>query len=465
MLRNVATLTSTTPLTDSTLVTDETTRVLYSNGPQADLEVVKTASQPAVLGGGQVTFTLAITNNGPSPASTVQVLDLLPDGLTLVRVQSSKGFCIAGVSCLVGALDYGVDANGVPLIRGTAVITVVARAAIDLVDGQVLTNTAYVQSEKEDPLPDNNLDDASVTVNAQYADVAIAKAGPLLATAGDIMTYTLTVSNQGPAVAANVIVRDPLPVGVHFVGAVPAPTGGTLAEPLWQLGSLATGAVTTIQLAVQVAEDAQPALLIINTVSVTSTTPDAFLGNNRATATTQSYGAADLEVIKQVNRAVAMGDDIVTYTITVNNHGPSLSDRVDVKELLPAGVTLLSMASSQGACVDHICQLGNIGVDQPAVITASVRVISPTMPPGTVLTNTAVAFTNTPDTNPDDNADSVPITIGPVVNLSALKTTLAQTATVGTVISYTVIVTNHGPSAAPSIIITDRVPYRFTYLW
>ena len=58
-----------------------------------------------------------------------------------------------------------------------------------------------------------------------------------------------------------------------------------------------------------------------------------------------------------------------------------------VKELLPAGVTLLSMASSQGACVDHICQLGNIGVDQPAVITASVRVISPTMPPGTVLTN------------------------------------------------------------------------------
>ena len=120
----------------------------------------------------------------------------------------------------------------------------------------------------------------------------------------------------------------------------------------------------------------------------------------------------------------------------MSNLGPSLSDRVDVKELIPHGAELLGLGASQGVCVSSICQVGNITVDEPVVITASVRVISPTMAPGAVLTNTAAVFTNTPDPNPDNNQDSVGVKIGPVVNLSALKTTHAQTATVGTVISF-----------------------------
>ncbi|MBK8799125.1 MAG: DUF11 domain-containing protein [Anaerolineales bacterium] len=464
MLRNTAALTSTTPLTNSTLFADETTHVVLSGGPQADLEVVKTTDAPIIRGGGAVTFTMTITNHGPSPVRNAQLLDLLPDGLTLVSVRTSQGFCNAGINCLLGALDFGVDANGAPNIVGTATVTVVARAGIDLTDGVVITNTAYVQSELTDPRPENNLDEASVSVSAQHADVYIVKTGALLATAGDIMTYTLTVGNRGPAVAENVTVHDPMPVGVGYVTAIPAPTGGSTAEPMWHIDLLPVGAIATIQLVVQVAPQAPAALIIINTASVTSTTPDANLANNHSTITTQSYGAADLEVVKVADRSVVFGGEIINYTITVSNLGPSLSDRVDVKELIPHGAELLGLGASQGVCVSSICQVGNITVDEPVVITASVRVISPTMAPGAVLTNTAAVFTNTPDPNPDNNQDSVGVKIGPVVNLSALKTTHAQTATVGTVISFTLIITNHGPSAAPSIVITDHLPYRFTYL-
>jgi uncharacterized repeat protein (TIGR01451 family) len=464
VLRNVATLTSTTPLTNSTLVADETTRVLVSGGPQADLEVVKRAEAPSAPGGGLVTFTLAITNHGPSPVRSVQLLDLLPDGLTLVRVHTSQGFCNGGVSCLLGALDFGVDANGAPLIVGTAVVTLVARVDSELADGAVITNTAYVQSELADPQPENNLDDASVSVSAQSADLYIGKQAALYATAGDYLTYTLTVGNRGPAAAENATVRDPMPVGVRYVSATPAPTGGAVAEPLWNLGLLPAGASTTIQVMVQVDPQAPPGLIIMNTAQVTSTTPDLNPANNQATATTQSYGAADLELVKQADRGVVFGGETITYTITITNHGPSLSDRVDVKELIPPGTELTTLGASQGVCVSAICQVGNIAVGQPVVITATVHVISPTMPPGTVLTNTAALFTNTPDPTPEDNQDSAGVQIGPVVELSALKMTVAQTATVGTVISFTLIVTNHGPSAAPSIIITDHLPYRFTYL-
>jgi uncharacterized repeat protein (TIGR01451 family) len=464
MLYNVATITSATPLIDSILEADEPTRILPPSGPMADLEIVKSTDTPVVGGGDLVTFTLMITNHGPSPVSNAQALDLLPDGLTLVSISSSQGFCNAGVNCLLGALDFGVNANGEPVIVGTATITIVARAAIDLADGSVITNTAYVESEKYDPQPQNNLDEADVTVVARYADVYLLKAGALLATAGEVLTYTLTVGNYGPATAENVVVSDPLPAGVRYLRAIPAPTGGSAMAPIWELGSLAMGVTTTIQVVVEVDPQAPPALVLVNTARVDSTTPDTNLANNQATVTTQSYGAADLEVIKTAGQEIVYGDDVVYYTITVNNLGPSLSDRVDIKDLIPPGTDLLSLYTSQGVCVNAICQLGNIPVGESVVITAAVQVISPTFPPGTVLTNTAVAFTNTPDPNPENNQDSDSVIVGPVVNLSVLKTSAVQTVTVGTIISYTMIVTNHGPSTAPLIIVTDHMPSGFVYL-
>ncbi|MDW8440242.1 MAG: hypothetical protein RML96_07195 [Caldilineaceae bacterium] len=464
LLRNTAALTSATPLTNSTLFADETTRVTRSGGPTADLELIKVVDTAAVSGGSDVTFTLRITNHGPSPVRNAQLLDLLPIGLTPMRIQTSQGFCNAGITCLLGALDFVADMDGNPAIEGSAVVTIVARAALDLADGVVLTNTAFVQSELIDPAPDNNLDDAGVTVSARFADIAVRKVGALYATAGEVITYTLTVENSGPATARNVTLSDPMPTGVHYVSSTPAPTSGSVDNPVWEIGSLAPGELSAIELVVQVDPQAPPALIIINTAHVSSTTPDLNLSNNQATATTQSYGAADLEVLKAADREIAYGNDVVHYTITVNNLGPSLSDRVDVKELIPPGAELLSLNASQGACVSAICQVGNIAVGEPVVITAAVRIISPTFPPGTVLTNTAVAFTNTPDPNPANNQGGDSVTVGPVVNLAALKLTRVQTAVVGTAISYTVLVTNYGPSDAPAVVITDHLPYRFVYL-
>ena len=210
--------------------------------------------------------------------------------------------------------------------------------------------------------------------------------------------------------------------------------------------------------------ETQAAFLIRNTATVSTTTPDPNAANNTSSAQTQSYGQADLEVIKASDTQVVLGDDTVQYTITVNNHGPSISQRVDVKDQLPPGMELLSLGASQGVCVDHICQLGDIDVDRSVEITAVARVISPTAAPGTVLTNTATAFTNTPDPKPEDNSDGTGVTVGPVVNLGIAKTTRTTTATVGTTISYTVIVTNYGPSDAPAVVARDEVPYGFLYL-
>ena len=88
-----------------------------------------------------------------------------------------------------------------------------------------LSNTATVSSSTDDPNTANNSATATTTVNqpATHADLSITKGdAPDPVTAGQQLTYTLTVANGGPDAAAAVAVSDPLPAGVSFVSATPS---------------------------------------------------------------------------------------------------------------------------------------------------------------------------------------------------------------------------------------------------
>jgi uncharacterized repeat protein (TIGR01451 family) len=116
-----------------------------------DLSLVKTASASTVTVGGQVTFTMVATNNGPGPASGVLISDSLPSGLELVSVGASQGSC-AGTSCSIGTLAQG----------GSAAMKLVANTP----SAGTYVNTASVSSSVEDPVPGNGTSSASVTVTS-----------------------------------------------------------------------------------------------------------------------------------------------------------------------------------------------------------------------------------------------------------------------------------------------------------
>ena len=258
ILRNRVDISTTTPLTASHLSDEETTRIQVATGPLADLEVYKRVGSPTVVAGQLVTFTIVITNNGPAPVSSANLADLLPTGLTLVNVQSSQGVCSQG-NCLLGALPFVADALGAPLVRGTVTVTIVARADADLAAGTVLTNTAYAQSERPDPTPENNLATAPVAVT-QVADLSIVKsATPSVVTAGELVAYTLLVRNAGPSLAATVQVTDLLPAGVALVSA-DANCGQSAGIVLCTLGDLSAGELRTLALTVRVAPGAARSL-------------------------------------------------------------------------------------------------------------------------------------------------------------------------------------------------------------
>src|SRR5207244_908954 len=150
------------------------------------------------------------TNNGPSTASNVAVVDTLPAGVTFVSADNG-GTESAGIVTWPAAASL---ANGASL---TYTVTVTAPAA------GTLLNVARADAATADPDSSNNNGSAAAnrvtTTVDQIADLSVSKSGPASVTALGSITYTIVTTNNGPSAASNVAVTDTLPAGVSFVSA------------------------------------------------------------------------------------------------------------------------------------------------------------------------------------------------------------------------------------------------------
>ncbi len=130
---------------------------------------------------------------------------------------------------------------------------------------------------------------ADVTV-VGVADLAISKAVVSgQAKPGQILIYTIVVTNTGPNPATAVAVNDPVPQGTTFSSASPTPSSapavGAAGTVVWSLGSLSSGASVTLTLKVKVSVKGNA--LVVNTATVTSSSSDPNLANNTATITSK----------------------------------------------------------------------------------------------------------------------------------------------------------------------------------
>ncbi len=193
---------------DSNNITDiptETTVEQSTDNP-TDMEIIKTASSGSVVAGETLTYTLQVINNGPAPATSVVVVDALPDGVTFVSAEVSgdppEGTCNSGVTCLLG--DMEADE--------TVTITVVVN--VDSGQFSDLFNIARVSSANPELDPSNNEDSAITEVNI-IADIGVTKsADPDPAVPGAPLTYEIVVTNYGPSGTPNAVIFDDLPQGL-----------------------------------------------------------------------------------------------------------------------------------------------------------------------------------------------------------------------------------------------------------
>ena len=178
--------------------------------------------------GSTVTFTVTLTNNGPDDSTGVTITNLLPAGFVFVASAATQG-SEDGVT--------GLWTVGGVAAAATQTLTI---QAIPQVTGTFTDTAAVTSSDQSDTNPANNTATVTLTVRAANYALTIAKTvsnpSPSL---GDIITFTVSLQNQGPASATDVEVEDLLPAGLAFVSAsIFAPGGASSYDPatgIWTL--------------------------------------------------------------------------------------------------------------------------------------------------------------------------------------------------------------------------------------
>jgi uncharacterized repeat protein (TIGR01451 family) len=190
------------------------------------------------------------------------------DRLTATTTRESVSS--AGAESNEGSSDTAISADGA------------AVAFVSLASNLVPDDTNACRSFTSGHCPDIFVHGAP----AVNADLRLAKsASPDPVLIGRLLTYTVTVANDGSFAATRVRLTDTLPAAAQFVSA--ASTAGTCAEAdgvvvRCDLGTLASGAGATVTIVVR------PIGLgtITNTATVTAPQPDPNPGNNTATTAT-----------------------------------------------------------------------------------------------------------------------------------------------------------------------------------
>jgi uncharacterized repeat protein (TIGR01451 family) len=339
------------------------------------------------LGNGNGTFqspvAYGIGGNCSDTRCGVRVADFDGDGKPDIAVVINDSF--GGLAVLLG----NGDGTFQPAVKFSVGATGTTWLDVADVNGDGLPDILVGHSN-------NNGNVATVLVNNSLiiADLAITKTdSPDPVSVGRNLTYTITVTNNGPYPATGVTTTDSLPNGVTFVSAnaTQGSCGGT-ATVTCNMGSLAKGASATVTIVVI----PSAAGGISNTATVTANEFDPDLSNNSATQGT-TVTLADVSLTKTDSPdPVTVGSNL-TYTITVRNGGPSTATGVTMTDALPAGVTFVSATPSQGNCngtATVTCNLGSLSNGGSAIVTI---VVKPTAA-GTI-TNTASV--SAAETDPD----------------------------------------------------------------
>jgi uncharacterized repeat protein (TIGR01451 family) len=223
-----------------------------------DLAVTKTVDNDNPLPFERIVYTIVVENVGDGEATGVEVLDKLPDGVSFESAQPTVGRYDSGS----GIWDFGVEGIG----AGARAELVIAATVDEEADGQTITNTAEIVAvDQTDPVPDNDSDDAVITVQETIFTTLTKTVTDFTPVEGQPIVFTITVKAERGA--TGLILEDKLPDGVTYDSHME--TSGTYDEATgeWTIGSLADGVTAVLEITVTV-DAGTSGTQITNSVSV-----------------------------------------------------------------------------------------------------------------------------------------------------------------------------------------------------
>jgi uncharacterized repeat protein (TIGR01451 family) len=244
----------------------------------SDLSVTSITVDPSSPRVGQATtFTINATNNGPDTAVNSSLVVQMPNAVTYTSHTASKG----AYEPSTGNWAIGDVLNGESVSLNIST-TIDEDAGGESIEFSILTFT----SDRDDPSLRNNTLLVAMAIPEPVADIQIVQKTINKTTAkeNDTVSYTITAKNAGPDGASDIVIRETIPSGVHYIRSEATKGSYSPTSGLWSMNSLGVGEEATLHVLVHVDLNTSGRDIVNLAEVVSSNRPDPNAGNNSKSA-------------------------------------------------------------------------------------------------------------------------------------------------------------------------------------
>ena len=460
--------------------TGELTSSLGNSGTSEDTLIVSPivnvslsqseSSDPIIAGTGGLTYTVLVTNQGPSTATELTIsedLDILTSGVSIASITPDQGVYNEGVWTLPSlpagttaslTVNLAVDpaaSEGVEVITSTAALT-----------GVTQTNIATATSVS---------DATSIITRADLQVTNMGLNNPVVAGSGPLnLEYMVTVTNLGPSFASDVSLENSLTLPPGVTLEETEPLAGTNTEStgesvIWTVGDLSVGSTSLVRLRFTAGPSTVAgADVITNVASVVSVQQtDVNPQNNTVSSSTSVEREADItiEVAESRDPVLAGYSESgspgnLSHVISVSNSGPSDASNLAIRleSISPPGTTVVSFGPGE-TTLPPVLSIADLprGETRTYGILYDVSSIAPAGI-DTIASSAELVSFEGEIINPEDDSDSVATSVispGSMEIGEGSITLDLQTA----LLKQTITVTNNNPLDIPAFrVLVNGLP-------
>lgn len=429
-IKNKATGTTDQDTTEDDNNNNEVTTTVTNDCPEPEpgYDVSKSVDKTTAKPGDTINYTITVKNTGNVELTNVKITDKLPAYYSEAKEQVSSQNGSTGSIVKDGAITFNKLNVGE---TATIKISYKIKGENELVCGETKITNKVTSTTDQDKTEDNNdNNEVTTTVNRDCTpgyDV-IKTVDKTTASAGDKLTYTITVKNTGNVELTNVKVTDELPAYysevTERVNAPSKSTGSIVKDGSVTIASMPVGSTATISIVYTIKDTDDLACgetKITNKVTSTTDQDKTEDDNNNNEVTTTVYNNCEYgyDLIKTVDKTTANPGDTLTYTLTFRNTGRLDVTNVTIKDMLPAGVTMNGEIKTEpktdvtGDITGDGLVIAKVEAGKDVVITLTAKVnesVDSFQCGDNQLTNTATATTDedqTEDSNDNNSATTV----------------------------------------------------------
>ena len=473
--------------TSNCAVSNNNTQVSYCPGQtivvgQADLWINKIANQTGVSQWGTISFTVSFGNSGTVAAQDITIEDILPAELTYVshNIQGLQwgtpfnGQTIFGYSVWYSGLSLQ------PWQSASMTITATYTAATcnsNIINYATIYNTD-IQSNTTAPFDCIPVAPANIVLDKKQHVTGNPTSANIAVSSGDVITYTITVSNNGASTQNNMYLKDVLPANTTYINSSISGIPGLVSNH-------ANGVITTNTFSLAPGET----IIWIITASI-DVHVGSFLNTAYAKTTAWTILAQDsvlaicawpepapaLTLHKSIvnQQSYYMPGDTIVYNITFSNTGDGAAYDVVIQDILPQAVTYVSssispdvgtfLQSMQGW--SQVISYGWFTLNPGQTVTVILTgIVNNNLSTNNTLNTAILQSSNHPTLTATANFVSKAIPyIKKYQKKNGVWTQQTMLVNIWDTIEYKIVVKNIGGATANNVIISDILPAGMSYI-